>query len=76
MKITVARAFLIKGVRQEPGTSLELADPFARELVSLGKAVPAAPTPAPAGPMTTQTTPAAVPGKRVVAKTATASKED
>lgn len=40
MKVTVVRAFLIAGIRQEPGATLDLPDPLAKEMLALNKAVP------------------------------------
>lgn len=70
MKVTVTRAFLLDGLRQEPGTSIELADGLARELIQIGKACTAEPVAPPAGPMTTATVPAAVAGRRPSRSTA------
>jgi hypothetical protein len=64
MRVKVLRAFCIAGARQEPGTTIELADHLVRELVVLGKAeVADAPASAPAGPMTTDSVPEIVQGK-------------
>ena len=64
MRVKVLRPFCLKGERQEPGTELEFADAFARELIFLGKAerVEAAPI-APPKPLTTESAPALVGGK-------------
>jgi hypothetical protein len=64
VKIEVTRAFLLAGVRQEVGSSVELADSLARELIATGKAQRAVPAvEKPPGPMTTETAPAVVKGK-------------
>ena len=68
MRVIVQRAFLIEGVRQEPGSELDVADAFARALMHNGQAVAAQAAP-PVGPMTTDSTPALVPGKPTKGKT-------
>lgn len=64
MKIRVARAFLLRGERQEPGSTVEVDDALARELVMLNKAEALAPMPPASGPMTTQTAPGIVAGRK------------
>ena len=65
MKINVTRAFLLGGQVYAVGTSLEVPDLVARELIHSGKAQVAAGSPpaAPPGPMTTKTAAAVVKGK-------------
>ena len=63
MKITVIRPFLVRGVRQEIGATIDVADAIGRELVSLNKAVPAGAV-KPAGTMTTDTAAAVVSGAK------------
>ncbi|MBK9362997.1 MAG: hypothetical protein IPM99_18785 [Rubrivivax sp.] len=68
MKVTVLRAFLLKGERVEPGKVLDLADPLAKELMGMGKVEAAASAkPKPAGPMTTKTAGAIVDGAKTEA---------
>ena len=56
MKLTVTRAFLLAGQRQEVGAPLDIEDrAFAAMLVQTGKAAPAEEVAPPAGPMTTDT---------------------
>ncbi len=57
MQIIVTRAFLLRGERQEVGSTLDLPDPLARELAAMGKVAAApvavtddAPEAAPAAP--------------------------
>lgn len=64
MNITVTRAFLIGGAVQEVGKSLDLPVRMARELFATGKAVPAEELPAQSGPMTTETVPVLMKGKK------------
>lgn len=52
VKLEVARAFCIAGIRKEVGDVVEVSEPLARELTSIGKALayvakPAAPVKAP-----------------------------
>lgn len=70
MKVIVQRAFLLGGQPQGVGSTVEVSDALGRELIYTGKAAPAAPTPAPSGPMTTKTAAAVVGGARPPAKTA------
>jgi hypothetical protein len=64
-RITVVRAFLLRGARQEPGAEVEVEPALARELVALGKAaVVAGSAPAAPGPLTTDTAPALAGGRR------------
>lgn len=64
VEVIVKRAFLVKGARAEPGTKVVI-DPFiASELVTQGKAEMAGDQPAVSGPMTTDSAPAVVKGKR------------
>lgn len=67
MRIIVQRAFLIGGVRQEPGSELDVANVLARGLIHNGQAVAAQAAP-PVGAMTTETSPALVPGKSTKGK--------
>ncbi len=71
MRIRVERPFLLDGLRQEAGTTIEVSDHLARELVHCGKAAMAAPTRPAAGPMTTETTAAVVAGPKPARKAAT-----
>jgi len=64
MHVTVLRAFLTGGVIQEIGKRLELPDYLARELIASGKCEAAQALPAQAEPMTTDTAPGIVPGKK------------
>lgn len=50
MRVTVTRAFLIGGERQEVGTTVDVDEAFARELIAMGKA--SGDVPPPSGPMT------------------------
>lgn len=62
MRVVVVRAFLVGGVRQEPGTRLDLPESLGVELVAMGKAERVAEDPPPAsGPMTAAGSPALVP---------------
>lgn len=58
------RAFLTGGAIQEVGKGLDLPERLARELIATGKCEAAAALPAQAGPMTTNTVPGLVPGKK------------
>lgn len=62
MRITVLRAFLRGGARQEPGTELDVPDVQARELIHMGKAAATVAKTEAAGVMTTQTAGALVSG--------------
>ena len=62
MRITVTRAFLIGGERQEVGSTVEVSDTFARELVQTGRATIQQAGAVARGPMTTHSSPAIVPG--------------
>lgn len=64
MDITVTRAFLMGGAVQQIGKRIDVDIRLARELIALGKAEPAQPLPAQAAPMTTDTAPGLVPGKK------------
>ena len=65
MLVIVKRAFLIAGKRQEPGREIEVGDAFARALIHNGQAAAVEhAAAAQAGPMTTETTPEIVPGKK------------
>lgn len=64
MDITVARAFLMGGEVQPVGKRLDVDQRLARELIAIGKAEPAQALPAQAGPMTTDTAPGLVQGKK------------
>jgi len=64
MKVTVLRAFLIRGERQEIGSVIDVADDFGREMVMLQKASPVSAQAAPAGPMTTETATGIVSGRK------------
>ena len=64
VEVIVKRAFLHRGEPVVPGSRLML-DPFiASELVTYGKAEMAGEVPAVSGPMTTESAPAVVKGKR------------
>jgi hypothetical protein len=65
MRVKLLRALCFGGVRKEPGTELELADPhLVRELLWTGKAEAAGAKPAaPSGAMTTDSVPDLVRGK-------------
>lgn len=63
MEVVVVRAFLLGGVRQEPGSRVEVDKPLARELIALGKAAPAHDGAAERGPITSEHAAALVPGK-------------
>lgn len=39
MKVSVIRAFLMGGIRQEPGATLDLPEAIAREMLAMNKAV-------------------------------------
>jgi hypothetical protein len=64
VQVIVQRAFLTGGAIQEVGKRLDLPDRDARELIATGKCEAAQPLPAQAGPMTTDTTPGLVLGKK------------
>jgi hypothetical protein len=64
MRVTVHKAFLVKGQRQEPGSVVELGDDLARELIHLQKASAAEKVAPPSGPMTTETAGAVVSGRK------------
>ena len=64
MKVNVTRAFLLGGKLHEVGTSVEVSDSVARELIASGKAERGQPAPK-AGPLTTETAPGLVKGKAV-----------
>lgn len=67
MKIVAIRAFWLDGKSHAVGTSMEVPDRVARELLHTGKAERAAGSPPapPAGPLTTKTAAAVVKGKAV-----------
>ena len=66
MKISVLRAFLLKGERQEIGTVVEVAASLAAELIHNRRAERAGDAPAaPPGPMTTASVPELVTGAAV-----------
>jgi len=64
VEVIVKRAFLVKGARVEPGSKVSVAADIAPELVTSGKAEMAGEVPAVSGPMTTESAPAVVKGKR------------
>jgi hypothetical protein len=63
MKVRVIKAICQKGVRQEPGTVLELPDHEARESIHRGVVERVGPAPVVSGPMTTESVPVIVAGK-------------
>ena len=60
MRVTVIRAFLIRGERVEPGSELELDDRFALELLHTGRVAAVSAVPMVRGPITTETSPGLV----------------
>jgi hypothetical protein len=64
VKLEVTRAFLMGGVVQAVGKRVEADDRLARELIATGKAKAAQELPAQAGPMTSETSPTLVKGKK------------
>jgi hypothetical protein len=64
MLVTVQKAFLVRGERQEAGSVVELPDDLARELISLQKAAPAETLAPASGPMTTESGGALVAGRK------------
>jgi len=64
ISMRVERAFLIRGVRQEVGSTVQVDRMLAGELRHAGKASPIPEEPASAGPLTTQSAPAMVRGAR------------
>lgn len=64
VEVIVKRAFLVKGERAEPGTKVSVDPGIASELVTSGRAEMAGEVPAVSGPMTTESAPAVVKGKR------------
>ena len=65
MRVKLLRALCFRGVRNEPGIEIDLADAtLVRELIALGKAEKVgAPAPAPSGAMTTENAADIVQGK-------------
>jgi hypothetical protein len=64
MKVKVLRAFYYKAERLAPNTVVDLPAVVAREVIDLGKAEGVAETPPPSGPMTTESVPVIVAGKK------------
>jgi hypothetical protein len=64
MKVWVLKAICVKAVRQEPGTVIDLPDHEAREAIHRGVAERFDPVAFVAGPMTTESAPEVVAGKK------------
>lgn len=64
VEVIVKRAFCHRGARVEPGEKVAVDPMVASELVYSGRAEMAGDVPAVSGPMTTESAPAAVKGKR------------
>jgi hypothetical protein len=64
MKVKVLRAFYFKAEPQVPNTVVDLPALVAREVIDLGKAEAVAATPPPSGPITTESAPVLVAGKK------------
>jgi hypothetical protein len=64
MRVTVLKAFLVRGERQEVGDEIDLDAPFAREMTSLQRVKPVSPIAAPVGPMTTESADGIVAGRK------------
>jgi hypothetical protein len=71
VEVIVKRAFLVKGARVEPGQVVAVDPIVASELVTGGKAEVVGDVPAASGPMTTESAPAVVKGKRKKLETET-----
>jgi hypothetical protein len=64
MKVRVIKAICVKAVRQDPGTVLDLPDHEAREAIHRGVVERFDPAPVVTGPMTTESVPEVVAGKK------------
>jgi hypothetical protein len=64
MQVKVIRGFRYKGETHSPGKVIDLPDLVVREVIATGKAEAVVATPPPSGPMTTESVPAIVAGKK------------
>lgn len=64
MLVTVLRAFIFNGERQEPGGLVEMDDAFGREMLAVGKVERVGAEEPPSGPMTTDTVASLVSGRK------------